>query len=42
MAMFKYKEFFEHSDDSAFDKLLEPSVARRGRESTVVTAVVMK
>jgi hypothetical protein len=25
MALFKHKEFFEHSDDAAFDKLIAPN-----------------
>jgi hypothetical protein len=32
MALFKHKEFFEHSDDAAFDKLIAPNTDVRGRE----------
>jgi hypothetical protein len=27
MALYKYKEFVEHSDDGAFDKLIAPGTA---------------
>ena len=27
MALYKYRDFIEHSDDGAFDKLNEPSTA---------------
>jgi len=26
MALYKYKEYMEHSDDGAFDKLVEPGI----------------
>jgi len=42
MALFKHKEFFEHSDDAAFDRLIAPNTDVRGREFIAAMHAVTK